>query len=562
MATEPGVQSGDRMEALLQAVLAVSAGLDLQSTLRRIVEVAMDLADARYGALSEVDADGRVLQFLPVGIDAQTQARIGPLPVGLGLLGVVLTDTEPLRLDDLSRHPASVGFPAHHPPMRSFLGVQVRGHGQVFGRLYLTEKRSGGPFTDEDERVVQALAGAAGIAIDNARLYEQARRRERRLAAVGEVTAALLAGPDIEAALQVIAARARELVGADDALVGLPAPDDGFDGPESVVALRVTIAVGDRATALLGGLVPVAGTTMGEVFGDRVPRSVDRLRSALGAQWGPALALPLGAGEEIRGVLMVVRRPGAPRFDAEDLQIVAWFADQAALALRQAEIQLDEREIEVLAVRDRIARDLHDHVIQRLFGIGLRMQGTQRRAVGRAALVADRLTEHIDELQDVITDIRTAIFDLHGAAPVAPRTSRVTGRPAAAGSRLRTELHELITELTAEAPLRTAVRMSGPIDLVASDLAQHARAAVREMVSNAVRHARADDLVVTVSVAEDLVIEVRDDGIGLPATVARSGLHGLAERAASVGGRFSIGSTPEGGTRATWSAPLPARSRP
>lgn len=559
-----GAHSQDRMEALLRAVVAVSAELDLQTTLRRIVEAAMDLVDARYGALSEVAADGRVLQFVPVGIDAQTQARIGPLPVGRGLLGVVLTDTEPLRLDDLSQHPASVGFPAHHPPMRSFLGVQVRGHGQVFGRLYLTEKRSGGPFTAEDERIVQALAGAAGIAIDNARLYEQARRRERRLEAVGEVTTALLAGPDIDGALEVIAARARELVGADDALIGLPSlPEDFGEAPagSEVAALRVAIAVGDRAMPLLGGLVPVEGTTMGDVFGDHVPRSVGRLRSALGAQWGPALALPLGAGEEIRGVLMVVRRPGEPEFVAEDLRIVAWYADQAALALRQAEIQLDEREIEVLADRDRIARDLHDHVIQRLFGIGLRMQGTQRRAVGRASMVADRLTEHIDELQDVITDIRTAIFDLHGDPMAGAASSRPAGRATAQGSRLRTELHELITELTAEAPLRTAVRMSGPIDLVPSDLAQHARAAVREMVSNAVRHAQADDLVVTVSVAEDLVIEVRDDGIGLPPTVARSGLHGLAERAATVGGRFTVGSTPEGGTRATWSAPLPARAR-
>lgn len=544
------------MDALLRAVLAVASDLDLQTTLHRIVEAAMELVDARYGALSEVDDAGHVRQFIPVGIDAATQERIGPLPVGRGVLGVVLTEAEPLRLDDLSTHPASVGFPPHHPPMRSFLGVQVRGHGLVFGRLYLAEKRSGAPFTADDERVVQALAGAAGIAIDNARLYEQARRRERRLAAVGEVTAALLAGPDLDAALGVIADRACELVAADDALIGLPPPT----APDDPAELRVAIAVGDRAATLVDGRVPVDGTTMGEVFTDRVPRSVDRLRSALGARWGPALALPLGSGDRVRGVLMVVRRPGAPTFDDEDLSIMASFADQASLALQQAENQLDQRELEVLADRDRIARDLHDHVIQRLFGIGLRMQSTQRRAVGRTPVVADRLTEHIDEVQDVITDIRTAIFDLHGSGPARPTAG--SGRaPSGGGSRLRTELHELITELTADAPLRTAIRMSGPVDLVPAELAQHARAAVREMVSNAVRHAAADDLVVTVSVAEDLVVEVRDDGVGLPPMVARSGLHGLAERAAAVGGRFTVGTTPEGGTRATWSAPLPASAR-
>jgi signal transduction histidine kinase len=536
------VETRDQLDGLLEAVLAVSTGLDLDETLRRIVHAAKTLIDARYGALGVLAPDGTLAQFIYEGIEDATRERIGDLPTGHGVLGVVIEDAKPLRLDDLSGHPMSTGFPPNHPPMRTFLGVPIRARGEVFGRLYLTEKRGGQPFTEDDEVMVGALAGAAGIAVDNARLYEQTRRRQRWLEATGEVTAQLLGGSEPAEVLALIAHRALELTDADHTLLAVP--DDPDAPPSQVDALVVTAAAGLDPEVIVGRRTPVAGSTAGAVFADQVPRSVTtlayRIDQGLGVDFGPALALPLGAGETIAGVLLAIRAPGRAGFDEDQLQIAASFADQAALALRHAEAQSTRRELEVLADRDRIARDLHDHVIQRLFAIGLAMQGTHRRA--KSPVVAARLTEHIDQLHEVIQDIRGAIFDLQTGPAQTPR--------------LRAVLNEVIDELTQDAPVRTTVRMSGPLDELPPPLPEHAEAVVREAVSNAVRHAHARELSVTVSVADDLVIDVTDDGVGIPDTVARSGLHNLHRRAVEAGGSCTVGRTERGGTRLVWTAPL------
>jgi signal transduction histidine kinase len=534
------VGTRDRMDGLLEAVLSVSSGLELDTTLRQIVQAAVDLVDARYGALGVLGDDGMLAKFVHVGIDDETRELIGPLPTGHGVLGVVLEDAAPLRLDDLSQHPASIGFPPNHPPMGTFLGVPIRARGEVFGRLYLTQKNNGQGFTEDDEAVVQALAGAAGIAVDNARLYEEARRRQRWLEAIGEVTAELLGASDPAEALRLIAGRALELTGADYTFIAVP------DDPDEVELTELTVVVcaGVDSEVIIGRKIPIAGSTLGAVFADHVPRSVPSLAfdfaERSGVKFGPALALPLGAGESISGVLLTVRALGAATFDELQFQVGSSFADQAALALQRAENQTSLRELEVLADRDRIARDLHDHVIQRLFAIGLAMQGTHRRA--KAPAVSERLAEHIDALHHVIQDIRTAIFDLQADPDETPR--------------LRSALHEVITELTEDAPLRTTVRMSGPVNVVSPNLAEHAVAVLREAVSNAVRHAHADELAVTVSVDDDLVIDVTDNGVGIPDTVASSGLHNLRQRAAAVGGRCTVERAPSGGTRLLWTAPL------
>jgi signal transduction histidine kinase len=537
------VETRDRLDSLLDAVLAVSSGLELADTLRQIVQAAIELVDARYGALGVLGQDGMLTQFINSGIDDEARELIGDLPTGRGVLGAVVEDEKPLRLDELSLHPASVGFPPNHPPMRTFLGVPIRARGEVFGRLYLTEKHSGLPFTEDDEVVVQALAGAAGIAIDNARLYEATRRRQRWSDATAEVTAALLAGTQPTEVLLLIANRALELAEADYTVIVVP---EDPDAPEETSELVVAACAGLDTDAMVGRAVPVAGSTSGAVFTDHIPRSVDCLAfdlvAGLGVEFGPALALPMGGGESTAGVLLAVRSPGSPAFDEHHLPVASSFADQAALALRQAANQSARRELEVLADRDRIARDLHDHVIQRLFAIGLAMQGTQRRAKPQA--VAARLTEHIDQLQEVIQDIRTAIFDLQAGG--------------AASTSLRSVLNDVVSELTANAPLRTTVRMSGPLDVVPAGLTEHAEAVVREAVSNSVRHARARELVVTVSVDDDLTIDVTDNGVGLPETVARSGLHNLQQRAERVGGSCTVGRCDGGGgTRLVWSAPMP-----
>ncbi len=531
------------MDGLLAAVLAVSSGLDLDETLRQIVQAAVDLVDARYGALGVLGDNGMLTKFVYVGIDDATRDLIGPLPTGHGVLGVVLEDPKPLRLDDLSQHPSSAGFPPHHPPMRTFLGVPIKARGEVFGRLYLTEKNTGSGFTVEDKVVVQALAGAAGIAVDNSRLYEDARLRQRWLEAAGEITTELLGASDPTEALRLIANRALELTGADYTVIAVP--DDPDLAPSQIDELVVAVCAGLDSTVVTGRRIPIAGSTLGAVFADQVPRSVPSLAfdfaDGLGVRFGPALALPLGAGESISGVLLTIRSEGSDSFDEHQFHVGSSFADQAALALQRARNQSARRELEVLADRDRIARDLHDHVIQRLFAIGLAMQGTHRRA--KSPVVADRLTEHIDHLQDVIGDIRTAIFDLQTDPADTPR--------------LRTRLHEVISELTGDSPLRATVRMSGPVNVVAGDLAEHAVAVLREAISNVVRHAGAAKLTVTVLVEDDLVIEVTDDGAGIPETVARSGLRNLAQRATDAGGECVVARAEDGGTRLLWTAPLP-----
>jgi signal transduction histidine kinase len=537
------VSTRDRMDGLLEAVLAVSSGLELDETLRQIVRAAVGLVDARYGALGVLGADGMLTEFVHVGIDDAARKLIGPLPTGHGVLGVVLEDGTPLRLADLSEHPMSAGFPPDHPPMRSFLGVPIRVRGAVFGRLYLTEKNTGQGFTEDDEVVLRALAGAAGIAVHNARLYEEVRSRERWLEAIGEVTSELLGATDSIDALQLIAGRALELTGADYTFIAVPRDPDAVTS--EITELMVAVCAGMESDQVTGRLIPVAGSTLGDVFADHVPRNVASLgfdfTDGLAEEFGPALALPVGAGDPLSGVLLAVRAAGSAGFGDLHFQVGASFADQATLALQRAESQTARRELEVLADRERIARDLHDQVIQRLFAIGLGMQGTHRRT--ESPVVADRLTEHIDQLQEVIHDIRTAIFNLQADPADVPR--------------LRTTLHDVVTELTDDTPLRTTVRMSGPVSVVSGELAEHAEAVLREAVSNVVRHASADELVVTISVDDDLVIDVTDDGIGVPATVARSGLHNLAHRATGAGGTLSVLQRECGGTRLVWTAPLP-----
>lgn len=532
-----------RMDGLVEALLAVSSGLELDSTLRQIVTVAVGLVDARFGALGVLGEDGMLTEFVNVGIDEVTRELIGPLPTGHGVLGVVMELGKPLRLDDISVHPESVGFPVGHPPMRTFLGVPIRARGKLFGRLYLTEKNNGGVFTEDDEVVLVALANAAGIAVDNARLYEETRDRQRWLEAAAEITAELLDGSDAGDALRLIACRAVELAGADYAVIAQP--EDRDAGVSEVSGLVVTVCAGPDADVMIGRMIPVAESVSGAVFGDHVPRNVASVVFGFVdggvMEFGPGLAVPLRAGESTAGVLLALRVRGAVSFDAHHLQIVSSFADQAALALQRAESQATRRELDVLADRDRIARDLHDHVIQRLFAVGLAMQGTHRRT--KTPVVAERLVEHIDQLHEVIQEIRTAIFDLHADS------SGALG--------LRGRLQNAITEVTEDCPIRTTVRMSGPLDVVPAELAGHVEAVVYEAVSNAVRHAHASELWITVSVDDDVVIDVVDNGVGLPETVARSGLHNLVERAGAAGGRCRVEPADGGGTRLAWTAPLP-----
>ena len=535
----------DKMDGLLDAVLAVASGLELDTTLRRIVQAAIELGEAKYGALGVLADDGSMSECIYIGIDDETRRLIGDLPTGHGVLGVVIDEAKPLRMEEISSHPASVGFPAHHPPMHSFLGVPVRVRDEVFGRLYLTEKNNGEQFTDDDEVVVQALAAAAGIAIENAHLYEQARVRQQWLAATSEVTTELLGGTDPAEALNLIASRALELTGSDVTILALPNSgrlDVDEDWGDEVDDLTVTVSAGFRAAQLSGTHIDIEDSVPGAVYRDRTPRNVGELELR-DHRFGPALVVPLRAGDRTTGVLIAAREIGAGSFESAQLSVVASFADQAALALQLAAQQRAARELDVLGDRDRIARDLHDHVIQRLFAVGLSMQSTQRRT--KSPELQKRLGESIEQMHEIVQEIRTAIFDLHG------------GAAGETGLRLRHRLHDAIAELTDDAPVHPTVSMSGPIDTVPTQLTEHVEAVVREAVSNAVRHAEASTLSVSVAVKDDVLrVLVVDDGKGLPEDVSPSGLGNLGDRAEAVGGAFTLGRGPDGGVKVEWSAPV------
>ncbi|MFC3961570.1 sensor histidine kinase [Nocardia jiangsuensis] len=537
----------DQLDRLIEAMLAVTAGLDLDNTLRSIVHTAIELVEAGYGALGVLHSDHRakeLAEFVYEGIDDRTRVLIGDLPRGHGVLGVLIDDPRPIRLADMSAHPASVGFPANHPPMRTFLGVPVQVGGEVFGNLYLTEKAGGQEFTDDDEGVVLALAAAAGIAIANARLYEESRIRQQWLEATREVATELLAGDDPDKVLTLIADRARSLTGSACAFLALP--EDPDIPAAELTELIVAAAAGTGARALFGTRLPLGASHSGTAFREsRVLAAASSMAPIAEPVpgWGPLLALPLRAGQTTIGVLTILRAPGQQPIDEAGQSMMSGFADQAAVALQLARSQQRMRQLDVISERDRIARDLHDHVIQRLFAVGMSLQGTASRA--RVPEIRERLRDTIDDVQTIVQDIRHSIFDLHSDT-------------AAEAPAMRKRLHAVVTEMTAEAELRTTVRLAGPVSVLPPEIFDDVEAVLREALSNAVRHSGASAISVRLNIGDDVTLVVADDGKGLPEKRARtSGLGNMAARAKHGGGEFSAGPGPEGGTVIRWSVPLP-----
>jgi signal transduction histidine kinase len=532
------VEGRDRLDGLLDAMLVVTSGLELDETLRTIVHTAIDLVDAQYGALGVRGHDHELVEFIYEGIDEAMRREIGHLPEGRGVLGVLIDDPKPIRLDNISHHAASVGFPANHPPMRTFLGVPVRIRDEVFGNLYLTEKSGGTPFTEDDEVLVQALAAAAGIAIENARLYEQSKIRQSWIEATRDIGTDLLSGADPDRVFRLVADESRQLSGAELTLVAVP---DDPEAPAAEVEELVVAATAGDGHGVDARSVPLDGTAVGQAFLMRAPGRFDSVDlGPAAAKTGPALVLPLRATDTVAGVLVALRPEGAQPFSDEQLDMMAAFADQAALAWQLATSQRRMRELDVLTDRDRIARDLHDHVIQRLFAVGLNLQGAIPRA--RVPEVQQRLNQSVDDLQEVIQEIRTAIFDLHGAQQ--------------GSTRLRQRLDEAI-DAFADPKIRTRVQFTGPLSVVDATLADHAEAALREAVSNAVRHSGATTLAINVSVDDDLTVEVIDNGCGIADDITPSGLTNLRRRAEEVGGTLDVQRGDAGGTTLRWSAPLP-----
>jgi signal transduction histidine kinase len=545
------VPARDDVAVFLGAVLSVGRGLDLETTLRRLVSAAADLVDARYAALGVLGDDGEIAQFMAVGMTDEEMAAIDHLPHGLGLLGELVRHPVPLRLSDISADPRSVGFPANHPPMRSFLGVPLRVHGSPFGNLYLAEKR-GGEFTDDDQRLVEGLASAASVAIENARLYGEARLRERWAHGNDEISRRVLAGDAPEDVLAAVAEQAMEVAEADMASLATPADD-------LPRRLRVRAAVGVDAGLLHGTTVPLEGTFAAEAYLSGRPVVAPDAASDDGAPFagrplrtlGPLAALPLGGPGRTVGVLTVGRRSGAPPFPRVVVEALGAFADQAALAIELAERRRDAERLAVVRDRDRIARDLHDLAIQRLYATGLSLQAVGRRLQDRdgAETDAERVTRAVDDLDETISLIRTTIRGLQTPPGEARRV----------GLRAR-----LIAEV--EAAARTlgfppAVRLDGAIDtLVPPAVADHLVAVLRETLSNVARHAGANRTDVTLSVHDDVVMTVSDDGTGIADGTPLSGLANLECRATELGGTFQVGPASDDaarpGTVVRWRVPL------
>lgn len=543
---QAALSTRDRVYSLLEAVVAVGSSLDLEVLLRSIVETAVSLVDARYGAMGVIGEGGRLTEFIPVGLSEDEIARIHHWPEGKGLLGLLVTEPRPLRITDISKHPSSFGFPEGHPPMRSFVGVPIRIRGEVYGNLYLTEKQGAGQFDTEDEAVLVALAAAAGVAIENARLYEEARRQQRWLSAVAEVTRHLLSGAEPGDALALISEKALEMTGADLVLLSLPI-DDGH-------RVRVDHAAGEGAEQALGLVLPADGSATGLVLekGERLviaDYSTDERVSEVARRrlnLGPLVAVPLGGPSHIRGVLSAGRRQGSPPLSQAAADMLATFAAQAAIALQLAEHRRQAEQMAVFEDRDRIAKDLHDLVIQRLYATGMSLQGAT--SLITSPEVAERVSRSVDALDDTIREIRSAIFALQT-------------HPDAKPASLRARVLYVAQEMASALGYAPSLQLDGALDtMVPDEIAEHMLTALREALSNAARHSGAAHVDVRVSATgPDLVLTVADDGVGIPPGGRRSGLRNLEHRAQNLGGSLTIETGDSQGTKLIWSVPLSRR---
>jgi signal transduction histidine kinase len=543
---EDVVTTQDRLRGLLDAVVGIATDLSLDSVLERIVRAACQLADAQYGALGVLGAgpDRRLREFVTHGLTDEQRLLIGDLPRGHGILGAIIDRPEPLRLDNLGQSSLSYGFPPNHPPMKSFLGVPIRIRDKVFGNLYLTEKQNGGGFTADDEEVVVALAAAAGVVVENARLYEDGERRQRWLEAAADITAVLLGDGSRDDALQMVADRGRNVAGADLAAVMLR-----HEGGR----LLVEVVSGPPPEGLVGAAMRVDGTAAGAVLDGGEPVVVD---NALGEGriaasgfptedgW-PELAslvlLPMRSAASVAGLLVFGWSTHSEQlYQDTDLRLPSSYAEQATLALHLAQAQEDRGLLAVFEDRDRIARDLHDLVIQRLFAIGLALDNVSR-LTDLHDVATERISGAVDDIDATIKDIRRSIFELSTPA---------------ASTDLRAELGASIAVIAPALGFTPQLRTDGPVDsAVSSEVRPHLLAVVREALSNVARHAQATSAQVSLQVGDEIVLIVSDDGRGIAAGTRESGLRNMRERAESFGGTFVVQPGPEGGTMAVWRVP-------
>ena len=528
------LRTQEQMNGLLAAVVSLAEDLSLEAVLDRVVQSACELVGARYGALGVIGEDQQLSHFITVGIDDEGIRRIGNLPTGHGVLGHLIREPKPLRLHDLTAHPIASGFPPNHPEMKTFLGVPVRVRDAVFGNLYLTEKHGGQDFTPEDEDLAIALAAAAGIAVQNARLFDDSRRRQEWLEAGMELSGLLITAqhPWEPENLDRVAEKALAVSGSALAMIAVPSPDGrlwcrsavGASGPYTGRELPES----ELALGVMDTGEPRAGHAPDQVFGAGWP---DKL--------GPVLVSALGHRGTKNGVLIVARQPGSPAYTQSDIDSIALFGSRIGLALDLASVTAFREQNLLFSDRERIARDLHDLVIQRLFAAGLSIQSLRRYtsdpvAHGRIAAVTTELDDTIRELRDTIYSLRTD----DAAEPLTGRILRA------------------VQQNSRSAGVTPKVVFAGPVDeSVPEDVAAHLLPVLSEALSNALRHSEAEDIQVTVSADPERVeVLISDDGKGFSTPARLSGLANIQHRAKLLGGSCTVDSTPGKGTTVRWAA--------
>jgi len=531
----------DRLRILVDAGIALSSELSLDALLQRLVDTAAELTGARYAALGVIDKTGQALErFLTSGLDDDARAAIGELPHGRGILGVLIRDTQPLRLDDLTRDPRSVGFPPEHPPMTTFLGVPIVLRGVAYGNLYLTEKQGGGEFTPEDEELTQLLAAQAAVAIENARLYESSTRWLRQLESLNEIGNALTSEIELEPLLAIIARNLRELVDARLVLIALPDPG----GWLRVAAADGEIAL-DENTMRLDPQASKAARVLERGRSERVDSVVDdpevdqQFTRQLGVSSG--LYVPLvGQGGSIGVVVAHDKRGTDPRFGADDVRLAEMFASRASTAVDLAErvtrdavqrvVEAQEQE------RARLARELHDETGQALTSILLGLKGLEEAVdtdEGRASVAALRelVVSTLRDVRGLAVELRPAALDDFGLVPALERLADTFREKTGLDVALEARLGDGRLDPTLETTLYRIVQ---------------------EALTNVLKHAEARRVSISL-VRKDGSISavVEDDGRGFtPEAPQREalGLIGMRERVGLVGGRISIESAPGAGT--------------
>ncbi|HET9780901.1 MAG TPA: GAF domain-containing protein [Candidatus Dormibacteraeota bacterium] len=526
----------DRKDVLLQAGLTLASELSLPVVLQRIVDLAADVTDARYGALGVIGDAGTLVEFITTGISEKERKAIGALPTGRGVLGQLIHDPKPLRLRNIADQPGSVGFPSNHPPMHSFLGAPVQAMGRVFGNVYLAEKRSGSEFTAEDQEALVILAAQAGVAIANATLYEDIRDRERWLDALRDITEKVLASEPEAELLETIAEHASELAGADAGTIITVTDTPG--------ELIVAAAVGARSSDLRGKTLPAAGSISGAVMrtgvtmaisdvsvDDRAFQPIVRL-----GRHGPAIFAPLRVPGGSAGTLMVTKLKGKPVFDRRRVNLVETLAAQASVAIDYARVQAEVRRLGLMEERERIAKELHDGIIQSLFAVGMSLQGAA--LTSRSPDTAVRIESAVEELDRVIRDLRNYIFGL---------------RPGILADRqLDQALHTLADETQTRSHLAVDVDLDAGVAAALSGRSADIVQLTREALSNVVRHAHASRAHLSLSRhGPDAILTVDDDGVGFDPNsgTVGNGLRNMRERAASLQGELDVSRRDGKGTR-------------